>query len=578
MESVGLISNANSMVEGSTKKRIVNYSSNDNNNNSNKNKEMKEETIFSPSKPSRWGFVGVKQQLERTERIFNRDFEFHQSQGKPTIRKRIGRVEWRFLYGTDWFHSLVDSPFHKILFVLMGTYLLIIVIFALLYRWISVLYKCDFSFDSYVKAFTFSLETMATIGYSSAGDDMYFGDCLLAIGTLTLQMCVKLIYEALTVGILYCKISRPQARASTIIFSNKAVIRRIRGKLYFMFQLCELRKQQLVEAHIRVYLVRNEPDYEEIYKKSKEFDPESAANISLPKHKFIQTCSMRLSHPNDELGGMLLLMLPQLIVHEIDAFSPLMPPTSWFCSSNGKMISWLPPTHAALNQPSTQMKKLPIAARGTLPNKAAPYTTANNTTNNNHNKKSNHINFTGVVEKEELPRLMQAQSSISNAKVIKDNTISFDSPLSTNRNIYNLADDLLSPVDHLRFATPRGVSETGRPLSVPRLNDNNYRISESEFDVESSTQLDEKLMIQSFMRDRQIEIIAIVEGIDSSTGGNVQARHSFTVDEIEWDKGFLPCVYKDNDDGYTTVDFSLFHELVDVSKNASGAGSVASFL
>jgi hypothetical protein len=38
---------------------------------------------------------------------------------------------------------------------------------------------------------------------------------------------------------------------------------------------------------------------------------------------------MRLNHPNDELGGMLLLMLPQVVVHEIDASSPLMPPPYW---------------------------------------------------------------------------------------------------------------------------------------------------------------------------------------------------------------------------------------------------------
>ena len=38
---------------------------------------------------------------------------------------------------------------------------------------------------------------------------------------------------------------------------------------------------------------------------------------------------MRLSHPNDELGGMLLLCLPQLVVHELDDSSPLVPPLSW---------------------------------------------------------------------------------------------------------------------------------------------------------------------------------------------------------------------------------------------------------
>lgn len=34
---------------------------------------------------------------------------------------------------------------------------------------------------------------------------------------------------------------------------------------------------------------------------------------------------MRLQHPDDELGGMLLLALPQLVVHRIDPWSPLYP-------------------------------------------------------------------------------------------------------------------------------------------------------------------------------------------------------------------------------------------------------------
>jgi hypothetical protein len=33
------------------------------------------------------------------------------------------------------------------------------------------------------------------------------------------------------------RLARPQTRASTVVFSNKAVLRRIRGEYYFMFQV-----------------------------------------------------------------------------------------------------------------------------------------------------------------------------------------------------------------------------------------------------------------------------------------------------------------------------------------------------
>ena len=78
------------------------------------------------------------------------------------------------------------------------------------------------------------------------------------MAVLTLQMLVRLCSDAVTVGVIYSRLARPTTRASTILFSSCAVIRRIRGKLYFMFQLCELRKHQLLEAHVRLYAIRQE--------------------------------------------------------------------------------------------------------------------------------------------------------------------------------------------------------------------------------------------------------------------------------------------------------------------------------
>jgi hypothetical protein len=87
---------------------------------------------------------------------------------------------------------------------------------------------------------------------------------------------------------------------------------------------------------------------------------------------------------------------------------------------------------------------------------------------------------------------------------------------------------------------------------------------------------EEREMVQRYMRDRQVEIIVIVEGVDAATGGMVQARHSYTSEEIEWDRSFECCVFKDPVDGCTTIDFSLFHELHSVPTDAPFAGVVHS--
>jgi hypothetical protein len=39
------------------------------------------------------------------------------------------------------------------------------------------------------------------------------------------------------IGVIFTRLSRGQTRATSIVFSDKAIIRRIRGSMYFMFQV-----------------------------------------------------------------------------------------------------------------------------------------------------------------------------------------------------------------------------------------------------------------------------------------------------------------------------------------------------
>jgi hypothetical protein len=96
--------------------------------------------------------------------------------------------------------------------------------------------------------------------------------------------------------------------------SDKAVLRRIDGRLYFMFQICELRKRQLVEANVRLYTVKYEP-------LTLDMGPGNGAKTIGPL--CCQTTAMRLAHPNDDLGSKMLLSTPQVVVHEVDDHSPL---------------------------------------------------------------------------------------------------------------------------------------------------------------------------------------------------------------------------------------------------------------
>jgi potassium inwardly-rectifying channel subfamily J len=199
---------------------------------------------------------------------------------------------------------------------------------------------------------------------------------------------------------------------------------------------------------------------------------------------------MRLNHPNDELGGMLLLCLPQTIVHEIDICSPLMPPPKWYSCEESKTYEWTP----YVNNNNKEFTDFPDI----------------NTRSNNNND--------------------------------------FKKYQSSGLNEYN---NIMNNI-------------TSSPI-----------ISSTTNDEKLDWQIDEQEMIQKYMRDRKIEIITIVEGIDAATGGSVQAMHSFTLNEIIWNKGFVPCVFED-EDNCAIIDFSLFHEIEDVSLDAAFVENIQS--
>ena len=75
------------------------------------------------------------------------------------------------------------------------------------------------------------------------------------------------------------------------------MVRRVDGSYYLVFQVCELRRHHLLDAKIRVFAVRHERD------------EHGAA--------YYQAHRMQLRRPRDDTGGLLLMALPQLVVHKL---------------------------------------------------------------------------------------------------------------------------------------------------------------------------------------------------------------------------------------------------------------------
>ncbi len=154
-----------------------------------------------------------------TVRIVDRDGYYKQSKGKVVIQRKIPRGDFIALYSRDWFHSLLDAPTSRIVLLLTINYLIVTVIFAIFYYVVSIVYGCNMDIRNFHEAFVFSVETFATLGYGTK--DIFFGDCVVSALILSCQVIISLFTDALIIGVIYHRVSRPQTRASTIVFSSK---------------------------------------------------------------------------------------------------------------------------------------------------------------------------------------------------------------------------------------------------------------------------------------------------------------------------------------------------------------------
>src|SRR5581483_2590983 len=94
------------------------------------------------------------------------------------------------------------------------------------------------------RAFFFSVETLATIGYGEVSPNG-----MPAHFVMTVESLVGLLGFALGTGILFARFSRPTA---AVVFSSKAVVAPYRGMTAFMFRITNARTNQLVELEAKV--------------------------------------------------------------------------------------------------------------------------------------------------------------------------------------------------------------------------------------------------------------------------------------------------------------------------------------
>eukprot|EP00941_MAST-03F_sp_MAST-3F-sp1_P004519 g4519.t1 len=485
-------------------------------------------------------------------RLLDRDSHFSQSSGHLNMSKSGISLS---LYAADWFHSLANKRIETIATFIAILYLILNVLFS--FAWYSCSEVCNVGIVTWNEAFLFALTTMTTIGYGS--QDPLFANCFHATVIVFLE----------SMGVTYTKFSRGTKRAQTIVFSDRSVLRFIDGRLYFQFQVVEMRKHQLVEGHVRCYAIRD------------------VENVN-GKKTFFQQHMMRLQHPDDELGGCLLLALPSVVVHRLDPWSPFVPPVWWMrrfllrhiarergrsvkdaALATTKYLNWIQKKkkmeeksqHNAMKSyrfPSV-LQRSDDADAGM---RSVVVCTVCGESFETQNQLRLHKAYCAIDDRisghdlatcnpctgESFSSLRCKQANIEN--------LSESSEMKTN-SIGTQAEH--SSINHLSIVEKDEEKETFSIITEDEI----MQCFEGD-NFPPHLQPICQAMISEFITESKLEVVVLVEGIDPITSASLQCRHSYvSSSEICWNKTFAQCVSRK--ENMCHIDFEKFHQLDEVN-------------
>ena len=173
-------------------------------------------------------------------RIFQRD-------GRPLIRAR-DLVGFRRATLSDLYYFLIAAKWRVVLAIYASAYVLLNVLFGAVYTWTGGV--ANARPGNFSDAFFFSAETLGTIGYGVLAPQSRAAHLVA-----TLENMIGLLALATFTGLTFAKFSRPKAR---VIFSDVAVIAPRDGVLTLSFRVANERVNHVVEAMLRVTLMRFE--------------------------------------------------------------------------------------------------------------------------------------------------------------------------------------------------------------------------------------------------------------------------------------------------------------------------------
>jgi low temperature requirement protein LtrA len=189
----------------------------------------------------------------------------------------------------DLYFFFLEGSWTRLLMSLLFVYVILNVFFAGLYLLEPGSISGTGS-DSFAHAFFFSVQTMSTIGYGAMTPATSYGDLIV-----TIEAAAGLLGVAMATGMIFAKVSRPQA---SVLFSKVMVLTTRHGKRTLMLRAGNARGGEVADATVTLTVLKEE--------------------ISAEGHHMRMLHDMKLVRARTPMFAM-----SWSIFHEIDEDSPL---------------------------------------------------------------------------------------------------------------------------------------------------------------------------------------------------------------------------------------------------------------
>ncbi len=204
--------------------------------------------------------------------------------GRRVVSVGLPQTPWR-----DAYHTLLTMSWVRFFALVFVGYLLVNGAFAWGYWSLGDAVE-NARPGSFLDCFFFSVQTLATIGYGKFAPHTVAANLLV-----TVEALLGMVGLAVTTGLVFARFSRPTAR---VLFSRAAVVAPYEGVPSLQFRMANARGNQIVEARLKLTLVRSETTRE-----------------GVAVRRVHDLALLRSEHPA--------FVLTWTAIHPIDAASPL---------------------------------------------------------------------------------------------------------------------------------------------------------------------------------------------------------------------------------------------------------------